>query len=72
MTIVGPTWVYHRTEPPKLLKTQAEYDALGPGWCDSPVTAARSMALVAPTPLHVPPRRPRGRPRKDAASMTVQ
>lgn len=36
MTITGRTMVYHRTEPPRIVTTQAQYDALGDGWADTP------------------------------------
>jgi hypothetical protein len=45
MTITGPTWVYHRTEPPRLVRTQAEYDALGKGWADSPAVFTAKPVL---------------------------
>jgi hypothetical protein len=31
-----PTWVYHRTEKPRLLHTVTDFHALGAGWADTP------------------------------------
>ena len=51
MTILGPTTLYHRTEPPRIVRTQEEYDALGEGWADTP-----AAFYDAPT---LPPAQPR-------------
>jgi hypothetical protein len=58
MTILGPTWVYHADQPARLIRSQGEYDRLGPGWCDSPQTAP-----TPPDPIVV--KRGPGRPRKE-------
>lgn len=31
-----PLWLYHKSEDPKLIQTQEEFDALGEGWEESP------------------------------------
>jgi hypothetical protein len=36
MTITGPTTFFHRTRPPRVVRTDEEYAALGEGWADTP------------------------------------
>lgn len=36
LTIAGPTFVFHRSLPARIVRTQAEYDALGEGWAETP------------------------------------
>lgn len=50
MIILGPTFIYHRSELPRLVSTQEEYDALGDGWADTP---AAFYATPAPEPVAV-------------------
>lgn len=59
MTILGPTWVYHATEPARIVRSQSELDRLGPGWCDSPAQT------TPPEPEPVAVKRGPGRPRKE-------
>ena len=61
MTIAGPTYVYHRTEPPRIVSTQEEYDALGKGWADTP-----AAFYDTPAPPQVA-----GRPRRKAQEHTI-
>lgn len=49
MTITGPTWVYHRTEPARIVNTQAALDALGEGWDDTPAAFYEPVKPAAKT-----------------------
>ena len=33
---VYPAWIYHRDFEPRIVQSEAEEAALGPGWVDSP------------------------------------
>lgn len=60
MTITGPTWVYHRSGESRLIETQAQYDALGEGWADSPAAFyAEAAPSDEPTFAITQPRRRR-------------
>jgi hypothetical protein len=71
MTILGPTTFYHRTKRPCTVTTEAEYEALGEGWADTPAAFYDPPADIdeSPAPAVAPsdpvPARPRrGRPRR--------
>ena len=34
-----PRWLYHRSKPALIVQSQAEQDALGPGWARMPFTS---------------------------------
>ncbi len=36
MKIEYPKWLYHRTEPARIVQDPAEHEALGPEWAESP------------------------------------
>lgn len=48
-----PCWRYHATRDAVLVRTRADYDALGPGWADTP--AAFPPAPVVPVDSVDPP-----------------
>ena len=75
MIITGPTWLYHKTQPPRIIATQAEYDALGPGWVDTPAIftvevrpETPSVMLSALESTLRPTVKRRGRPRPPCPS----
>lgn len=41
-----PMWKYHKTNEPKLVHSEAEEKALGPGWADTP--AAFELEIEEP------------------------
>jgi hypothetical protein len=41
-----PTFRYHREKEPKIFKNQAEIDAAGPGWVDSPAKLKEEDEVV--------------------------
>lgn len=45
-----PTWMYHRTLPPKLVMTDTDLAALGPEWADTPA----AFQVNPPPPVPVP------------------
>ena len=47
MQIQYPTWRYHASLNPRIVKTQEEDESLGKGWFDSPAAA---VALVEDQP----------------------
>ncbi|MCX6550364.1 MAG: hypothetical protein NTY02_05035 [Acidobacteria bacterium] len=56
MKVCYPSWRYHATEPARIVQTQAESEALGPGWSDSaaPVVASPPVPRPdAPAPVGV-------------------
>lgn len=44
-----PSWRYHKSQPARIVQTQADSDALGPEWADSPAAFAPKPAVP-----HVP------------------
>lgn len=36
----NPRYVYHASNPARIVESQEDYDALGPGWAESPHAAA--------------------------------
>lgn len=41
------SYVYHHAHGKQIVNSQAELDALGPGWCDSPDAAAAHAEAAA-------------------------
>jgi hypothetical protein len=70
-----PKWIYHASEPARIVADEVEHAAAGPEWAESPGEALKVFSIL-PTTLEpfeaVPdsdlpvPARKRGRPRKDA------
>jgi hypothetical protein len=48
--MVFPAWLYHRTENPRLVRSSAELEALGPDWADTPAPAAPAIEEI-PAPI---------------------
>lgn len=57
-----PRIYYHPTEPSRIFESQAELDAAGPGWVQTPTEAADAAASATPPAPptedegHTPPR----------------
>jgi hypothetical protein len=51
--MVFPAWLYHRTENPRLVRSSAELEALGPDWADTPAKFAEA-APAAPAIEEIP------------------
>jgi len=45
-----PKWVYHKTEPEKVVYSKEEYDALGDGWKETPAAFIEEQAEAPQEP----------------------
>lgn len=45
--VLYPSWRYHATEKACIVQNQAESDALGPGWSDTPAPVAAASVPEA-------------------------
>lgn len=68
-----PGWRYHASGEKKLVHNEQDDEALGPMWFDSPVKAAAAADRGTPLPdaAAAPPRRKRGRPRRQHPPVAV-
>jgi hypothetical protein len=50
-----PSWVYHATKGSRLVQSRSAFEALGPGWWDSPARVHEPDDLIVDPPVSADP-----------------